>query len=62
MSIYRAAYCIKNSAPSRAPAEGVSLPLDGDDEQRHTSPRAAGVCEGAEPPVFKVTISNEKRG
>ncbi len=31
----------------------MSLPLDRDDEQRHTSPRAAGVYEGAAPPVLK---------
>ena len=35
------------------PAEGVSLPLDRDDEQRHTSPGAAGVHEGAAPHVLK---------
>jgi len=40
-------------APCRAPAEGVSLPLDRDDKQRHTSPGAAGVFEGAAPPVLK---------
>ena len=29
------------------------MPLDRDDEQRHTSPGAAGVFEGAAPPVLK---------
>ena len=28
------------------------MPMDRDVEQRHTSPRAAGVYEGAEPPVL----------
>ena len=28
------------------------MPLDRDDEQRHTSPGAAGVYEGAAPPVL----------
>ena len=34
----------------------MSLPLDRDDEQRHTSPGAAGVYEGAAPPVLMVRV------
>ena len=48
-----AVYAIADGQARRSvPAEGVSLPLDCDDEQRHTSPGAAGVYEGAEPPVL----------
>ena len=31
----------------------MSLPLDRDDEQRHTSPGAPGVYEGTEPPELR---------
>ena len=48
-----AVYAIADGQARRSvPAEGVSLPLARDDEQRRTSPGAAGVYEGAAPPVF----------
>ena len=36
--------------------------MDRDDEQRHTSPGAAGVSEGAEPPVLTFTEIAARKG